>query len=300
MPTYQYEAMDHTGREVKDSIDAATQEEAQQLIRQKGFFVTKIAEKAKKTRKASAKKGGRRKKKSFTIGKISTKQLCTFTRQLSTLAGRRPADPPQPEDPRGPVQAGRAQERAGRRGRGHRERPDALRGVLQASQGVRPALLQHDQGGRGRRCSRSDPSAPGRLQGKVPVAQAADQVGHGLPDRGHLGRVHRSWASSSTSSSPSSRRSSKTSACPCRGMTIFLIEASHFLIKYFYIVFLTPLSDLDLHQAALSQQDGGVRLRPDLADDSGHGRRSSRSRRWRGPCARWARWCSRACRSSSR
>ena len=85
MPTYQYEAMDHTGREVKDSIDASTQEEAQQLIRQKGFFVTKIAEKAKKTRKSAAKKGGRRKKKAFTIGKISTKQLCTFTRQLSTL-----------------------------------------------------------------------------------------------------------------------------------------------------------------------------------------------------------------------
>ena len=85
MPTYQYEAMDHTGREVKDSIDAATQEEAQQLIRQKGFFVTKIAEKAKKIRRAAAKKGGRRKKKSFTIGRISTKQLCTFTRQLSTL-----------------------------------------------------------------------------------------------------------------------------------------------------------------------------------------------------------------------
>ena len=86
MPTYQYEAMDHTGREVKDAIDAATQEEAQQLIRQKGFFVTKISEKAKKTRKAAAaKKGGRRKMKSFTIGRISTKQLCTFTRQLSTL-----------------------------------------------------------------------------------------------------------------------------------------------------------------------------------------------------------------------
>src|SRR5437879_3134037 len=86
MPTFQYEAMDHTGREVKDSIDAATQEEAQQLIRQRGFFVTKIAEKAKKAKqRASARKGGRRKKKSFTIGRISTKQLCTFTRQLSTL-----------------------------------------------------------------------------------------------------------------------------------------------------------------------------------------------------------------------
>ena len=54
MPTFQYEAMDHTGKEVKDTIDAATQEEAQQLIRQKGFFVTKISERAK-----GAKKGGR-------------------------------------------------------------------------------------------------------------------------------------------------------------------------------------------------------------------------------------------------
>jgi type IV pilus assembly protein PilC len=91
MPTFQYEAMDHTGKEVKDTIDASTQEEAQQLIRQRGFFVTKIAERAAKAKKqkgskAAAKKaGGRRKKKSFTIGRISNKQLCTFTRQLSTL-----------------------------------------------------------------------------------------------------------------------------------------------------------------------------------------------------------------------
>jgi len=87
MPTFQYEAMDNTGREVKDSIDASTQEEAQQLIRQKGFFVTKISERSKAKKKGPApKKGGRKgKKKSFTIGKISTKQLCTFTRQLSTL-----------------------------------------------------------------------------------------------------------------------------------------------------------------------------------------------------------------------
>lgn len=88
MPTFQYEAMDHTGKEVKDTIDAATQEEAQQLIRQKGFFVTKISERAakKKGGKAAPKKGGgRKKKKSFTIGRVSAKQLCLFTRQLSTL-----------------------------------------------------------------------------------------------------------------------------------------------------------------------------------------------------------------------
>src|SRR5438874_79838 len=90
MPTFQYEAMDHTGKEVKDTIDASTQEEAQQLIRQKGFFVTKIAERTKAAKggkkPSQAKKGGgRKKKKSFTIGRISNKQLCTFTRQLSTL-----------------------------------------------------------------------------------------------------------------------------------------------------------------------------------------------------------------------
>ena len=95
MPTFQYEAMDHTGKEVKDKIEASTQEEAQQLVRQKGFFVTKISENAtkdkekakkKKGGKAVAKKaGGRKKKKSFTIGKVSPKLLCTFTRQLSIL-----------------------------------------------------------------------------------------------------------------------------------------------------------------------------------------------------------------------
>src|ERR1700679_327019 len=86
MPTFQYEAMDHTGREVKDSIDAATQEEAQQLIRQKGFFVTKIAEKSKKAKtRASAKKAPKRRKKAFTIGKISTSKLSACTRQLWTL-----------------------------------------------------------------------------------------------------------------------------------------------------------------------------------------------------------------------
>jgi len=88
MPTFQFEAMDSSGKEVKDTIDASTQEEAQQLIRQKGFFVTKISERAKKAGKKAApakKKGGRGKKKSFSIGGVSNKQLCTFTRQLSTL-----------------------------------------------------------------------------------------------------------------------------------------------------------------------------------------------------------------------
>ena len=43
MPTYQFEAMDATGAEIRDQIDAASEEEAQQTIRQMGYFVTKIA-----------------------------------------------------------------------------------------------------------------------------------------------------------------------------------------------------------------------------------------------------------------
>lgn len=91
MPVYSYEAMDQTtGAEVKDSIEAATEAEAQALVRQKGFFVTKIAEKGrdkKKKKDKDKKKGGAsgKKRKTFSLGRVNAKKLCTFTRQLSTL-----------------------------------------------------------------------------------------------------------------------------------------------------------------------------------------------------------------------
>jgi type IV pilus assembly protein PilC len=87
MPTYKYEAMDTSGGEVKDSVEAASEEEAQQKIRQMGYFVTKITEMAGTGKKAvKGKKGGKRKKgQTFTIGGVSSKKLCTFTRQFSTL-----------------------------------------------------------------------------------------------------------------------------------------------------------------------------------------------------------------------
>src|SRR5215471_14037745 len=91
MPVYTYEAMDQsTGAEVKDTIDANSEAEAQALVRQKGFFVTKIAERGrdKKGKKDKDKKKERatgKKKKSFSLGRVSAKKLCTFARQLSTL-----------------------------------------------------------------------------------------------------------------------------------------------------------------------------------------------------------------------
>src|SRR3954466_11418840 len=89
MPVYTYEAMNSSGQEVKDEIEAGTSDEAIAKIRNKGFFPTKIKEKA-------VKKGAKKKKADDTsltptrkmplsIGGVPQKQLVTFTRQLSTL-----------------------------------------------------------------------------------------------------------------------------------------------------------------------------------------------------------------------
>lgn len=100
MPTFQYEAMDaKTGLEIKETIDAASQADAEAAVRQKGFYITRIAEKstrakkkqpggkgaAGKNGKAPTKKGPAKAKKTFTLGGVGSKQLTTFTRQLSTL-----------------------------------------------------------------------------------------------------------------------------------------------------------------------------------------------------------------------
>ena len=83
MPTYQFEAMDTTGQEIKDVIDAPSQEEAQATIRQMGYFVTKIT--VKKSRKSAAEKKKGKNRKTFALGGVGSKALTTFTRQLSIL-----------------------------------------------------------------------------------------------------------------------------------------------------------------------------------------------------------------------
>ncbi len=83
MPTFQFEAMDATGQEIKDVIEATNQDEAQATIRQMGYFVTKIS--VKKSRKTAAGKKADRRGKSFAIGGVKSKTLTTFTRQLSIL-----------------------------------------------------------------------------------------------------------------------------------------------------------------------------------------------------------------------
>jgi type IV pilus assembly protein PilC len=90
MATFSYVAMNTSGQEVKDEIEAASSEEAIARIRSKGFFPTKVREKAAK--KKTAKKGAaaevepvKTRKMPISIGGVPRKQLVGFTRQLSTL-----------------------------------------------------------------------------------------------------------------------------------------------------------------------------------------------------------------------
>ena len=84
MPTYQFEAIDqNTGREIRDTVDAANEAEAHDTIRSMGYMVTKL--KARKTKTPVAKSGGLKPGRTFAIGGIKQKELTLFTRQLSIL-----------------------------------------------------------------------------------------------------------------------------------------------------------------------------------------------------------------------
>jgi type IV pilus assembly protein PilC len=87
MPTFKFEALDTSGQEVKDSIEATNEEEASQKIKAMGYFVTKLTATSagKGGAKGKKKKKTGKSRKTFTIGGVSQKQLCTFTRQFSTL-----------------------------------------------------------------------------------------------------------------------------------------------------------------------------------------------------------------------
>ncbi|MBI3849538.1 MAG: type II secretion system F family protein [Verrucomicrobia bacterium] len=97
MPRFNYVAMDSRGKETKGTLEVANQNEAIARVKEMGFFPTKIIEtdkvkdkgekKARPAAKAAGKKGG------FNInikipglsGKVKSKVLTTFTRQLATL-----------------------------------------------------------------------------------------------------------------------------------------------------------------------------------------------------------------------
>jgi len=86
MPTFQFEAIDAaTGKEIRDTVDAANEAEAQATIRSMGYMVTKLKARKAKAAPAGSGGGGRKPGRTFAIGGVSTKDLTLFTRQLSIL-----------------------------------------------------------------------------------------------------------------------------------------------------------------------------------------------------------------------
>ena len=100
MPKYSYVAMDSRGKETKGTLEVATQSEAISRVKEMGFFPTKIVEVDKEKPDKKAKTGGKpkagakgAKKGGMSInikipglsGRVKSKVLTTFTRQLATL-----------------------------------------------------------------------------------------------------------------------------------------------------------------------------------------------------------------------
>mgnify|MGYP002784166219 FL=1 len=85
MPTYKFEALNTSGQEVKDSVDAPNEEEASQKIKAMGYFVTKLTASQKDGKKGKKAKKAGKSRKTFVIGGVSQKKLTLFTRQFSVL-----------------------------------------------------------------------------------------------------------------------------------------------------------------------------------------------------------------------
>jgi type IV pilus assembly protein PilC len=86
MPTFQFEAIDAaTGKEIRDTVDAANEAEAQATIRSMGYMVTKLKARKAKAAAAGPAAGGRKPGRTFAMGGVKSKELTLFTRQLSIL-----------------------------------------------------------------------------------------------------------------------------------------------------------------------------------------------------------------------
>jgi len=97
MPKFSYVAMDSRGKETKGTLEVTNQNEAIGRLKEMGYFPTKVVEvdKSKEKGEQKSKSGGKpaAKKGSLSInikipglsGKVKSKVLTTFTRQLATL-----------------------------------------------------------------------------------------------------------------------------------------------------------------------------------------------------------------------
>ena len=154
MPSFAYTARETaTGREIRSTVEAATEQAAIAALLNRNLLVVSIQEKVAKKGKTKG-------------GKVSLADLVVFTRQLATmidagiaivqslqaLADQTPNKVMRDVDP-GRLHAGG-------------KRRKLFRGAAKASQGVQPALRFHGGGGRKRRFAGGNSGAAGHLPGK--------------------------------------------------------------------------------------------------------------------------------------
>ncbi len=87
MATFTYEALNAAGKAQKGTVEANTSEEAIQRIKSQGFFPPSEREQKVKKSAVAGEAGAAkpRRRAGLGIGRVSSKQLTAFTRQLSTL-----------------------------------------------------------------------------------------------------------------------------------------------------------------------------------------------------------------------
>ncbi len=90
MPVFKYEALDSQGVAVKDEIEALSQKEAINKIRNMGYFPTKVqtgkaGEGAGKKGAGKGKAGAKQKPRRGAGGRVKVRLVTQFARQLSTL-----------------------------------------------------------------------------------------------------------------------------------------------------------------------------------------------------------------------
>ncbi|GIW82824.1 MAG: hypothetical protein KatS3mg105_4631 [Gemmatales bacterium] len=117
MPLYRFEAMDTSGSEVKDTIEAPNEEEAQLRIKQMGYFVTKISEQSGGKKPQRPRQTGTESQaaKNHDHRRRVEQATMHFYAPVLDTARRRSARPPQLEDSRRPMQTGRAEKLSHRR-----------------------------------------------------------------------------------------------------------------------------------------------------------------------------------------
>ena len=87
MPIFQFEAMDQTGTVIKDTIEVPTAEDGARQNTSKRILPHQTLRTGKEETQEDRRreKGGPKRKKTFSLGGVNSKQLSLFTRQLSTL-----------------------------------------------------------------------------------------------------------------------------------------------------------------------------------------------------------------------